>query len=72
MRDPDHWLRRAALLSPLRALRAGAGDWVTFVSHGRAVLAEEAEAMHDADAIAAEAVALVRADVAKHRPELEF
>ncbi len=72
VRDPDHWLRRAALLSPLRALRAGAGDWITFVRHGRAVLAEEAEAMHDADAIAAEAVALVRADVAKHRPELEF
>ncbi|HSN36475.1 MAG TPA: DNA alkylation repair protein, partial [Arthrobacter sp.] len=24
--DPDVWLRRAALLSPLRALRAGAGD----------------------------------------------
>ncbi len=35
VRDPDGWLRRAALLSPLRELRAGAGDWPRFVRHAR-------------------------------------
>lgn len=27
LQDPDDWLRRAALLAPLRGLRAGDGDW---------------------------------------------
>ena len=35
--DPDPWLRRAALLAPLRELRKGAGDWARF--RRRAVLA---------------------------------
>jgi len=30
LRDPDPWLRRAALLAPLRELRKGAGDWARF------------------------------------------
>ncbi len=72
VRDPDPWLRRAALLSPLRALRAGAGDWSAFVRRARAVLAEASQGKDDDGGIAAEAVAVVRADVAKHRPELEF
>ena len=42
VREPDPWLRRAALLSPLMALRAGAGDWDSFVRHARAVLGEDA------------------------------
>ncbi len=72
VRDPDPWLRRAALLSPLRALRAGAGDWSAFVRRARAVLADASQGQDDDGGIAAEAVAVVRADVAKHRPELEF
>lgn len=81
-RDPDNWLRRAALLSPLRAFRAGSGDWPRFVRHARAVLAEtslpESELASEPDSkeydggLAGEAVALVLADVAKSRPELEF
>jgi hypothetical protein len=42
VREPDPWLRRAALLSPLMALRAGAGDWDRFVRHACAVLGEDA------------------------------
>jgi 3-methyladenine DNA glycosylase AlkD len=34
--EPDAWLGRAALLSPLRALRAGDGDWDAFVRRSRA------------------------------------
>jgi hypothetical protein len=33
--EPDAWLGRAALLSPLRALRAGEGDWDGFVRRAR-------------------------------------
>ncbi|MET3921604.1 DNA alkylation repair protein [Arthrobacter sp. UYEF20] len=74
-REPDVWLRRAALLSPLRALRAGGGDWRKFVGLAKAALAVSPE--HDADAdtdadLLREAVAVVLDDVAKHRPELEF
>ncbi|MEO3933479.1 DNA alkylation repair protein [Micrococcaceae bacterium Sec7.4] len=75
VRDPDGWLRRAALLSPLRALRAGAGDWSRFVRQARAVLAESpaTEPREDDDgADAAGAVTLVLAEMARHRPELEF
>lgn len=75
VRDPDGWLRRAALLSPLRALRAGAGDWPRFVRHARSVLAESPppEPREDDDgADAAGAVTLVLAEMARHRPELEF
>lgn len=31
LQDPDEWLRRAAVLAPLRGLRAGDGDWDRFV-----------------------------------------
>ena len=73
VRDPDGWLRRAALLSPLRALRAGAGDWSRFVRHARLVLESPAPRNHaDDGGLAGSAVALVLAETAKHRPELEF
>ena len=74
VRDPDGWLRRAALLSPVRALRAGAGDWPRFVRHARLVLEPPARLRPEGDggAIAAAAVSLVLAETAKHRPELEF
>ena len=75
VRDPDGWLRRAALLSPLRELRAGTGDWPRFVRHARLVLAEprppDLPEDHDG-AVAAAAVRLLLTQVAKHRPELEL
>ena len=81
MREPDAWLRRAALLSPLLALRAGAGDWDRFVRHATAVpgeprgpLDDDADA-DDADADGAavrDAVSRVVAEMAKRRPELQF
>ena len=73
-RDPDGWLRRAALLSPLRALRAGAGDWPRFVRHARLVLPSASRQNQEDDdgAIAAGAVSLVLAETASHRPDLEF
>ncbi len=82
VREPDAWLRRAALLSPLLALRAGAGDWDRFVRHAHAVLGEPPRrftprqgAGPDADAdgaAAREAVSRVLAEMATKRPELQF
>ena len=72
VREPDAWLRRAALLSPLLALRAGAGDWDRFVRHANAVLGEPGGTF-DADGTAVrDAVARVLAEMAKRRPELQF
>ena len=70
-REPDVWLRRAALMSPLRALRAGEGDWRAFVRHANMALAHASNAGDETDP-AREAVAVVLDDMAKHRPELEF
>ncbi|WP_226759164.1 DNA alkylation repair protein [Arthrobacter sp. SO3] len=72
VRDPDGWLRRAALLSPLCGLRAGAGDWSRFVRHARSVLAEPNLTEDGGAAVAADAVTLVLAEMARRRPELEF
>ncbi|MDD1477409.1 MULTISPECIES: DNA alkylation repair protein [Micrococcaceae] len=75
IRDPDGWLRRAALLSPLRALRTGAGDWPRFVRHARSALAcpPRAESGQDGEsAVTDVAVALMLAEMERHRPELEF
>ncbi|TXN29908.1 DNA alkylation repair protein [Lacisediminihabitans profunda] len=63
-RDGDEWLHRAALLSPLRALRAGAGDWDGFVRR-----ATTSEALAGP---AGEAVARVLDDLATSRPELRL
>jgi hypothetical protein len=79
--EPDVWLRRAALLSPLRALRSGAGDWPRFVRHAEAVLAGSAEpdaadsgtADSGTDGLAArEAISIVLSHMEKSRPELGF
>lgn len=73
--DPDGWLRRAAVLSPLRELRAGAGDWSRFVRRARLVLAEPSRPNRPenvAGAVAADAVSLVLLEMATRRPELEF
>jgi hypothetical protein len=74
VRDPDGWLRRAALLSPLRELRAGEGDWPRFVRHARSVLGEprQPDRPEDDDGAVAAAVALLLTQVAKHRPDLEL
>lgn len=71
VREPDVWLRRAALLAPLPALRRGGGDWNRFSGHARIALAEPAAAEPDGGA-AREAVAIVLAAVAKNRPELRL
>jgi hypothetical protein len=71
VREPEVWLRRAALLSPLRELRVGAGDWGAFVRRANSVLAGP-PAPEAVDQVVREAVSLVLKDVAKHRPELEF
>jgi hypothetical protein len=75
--DPDHWLRRAAVLSPLRALKDGGGDWTGFTRRARAVLAESAATGEGRDSggdghIAGEAIALVIREIEKTRPELRF
>ena len=80
VREPDAWLRRAALLSPLLALRAGAGDWDRFVRHAHAVLGgpprrftPDEDAGPDADgATVREAISRVLAEMATKRPELQF
>ncbi|GAA4031857.1 hypothetical protein GCM10023063_13470 [Arthrobacter methylotrophus] len=71
VRDSDEWLCRAALLSPLRALRAGGGNWDAFVRQATVAL----EAVRETDQqseVVSEAVSTVLNEVAKRRPELQF
>jgi hypothetical protein len=63
-RDGDDWLHRAALLSPLRALRAGGGDWAGFV--------RRATASGAVGGPAGEAIARVLRELATSRPELRL
>ncbi len=56
LQDPVPWLRRAALLAPLRGLRAGSGDWEGFVrqakgtrAHGPGTAADPSGRNHDGD-----------------------
>ncbi|WP_427131175.1 DNA alkylation repair protein [Pseudarthrobacter sp. S9] len=74
VREPDVWLRRAALLSPLRPLRTGAGDWDRFVRHACTVLGESpATGRKRADGPEVrEAISLVLDEMTKKRPELHF
>jgi hypothetical protein len=57
----DVWLARAALLSPLRALRAGAGDWPGFTRRAGLVASSS---------VVTEVIDRVRAEVAGSRPDL--
>ncbi|MFC5930034.1 DNA alkylation repair protein [Cryobacterium melibiosiphilum] len=57
----DPWLARAALLSPLRALRAGAGDWPGFAR--RASVAGDSSVVTDV-------IDRVRSEVGASRPDL--
>jgi hypothetical protein len=74
--DSDQWLRRAALLSPLRALRAGGGDWDGFIRRARVVLAESAAGRRggskEGSDIAREAISFVLDETEKTRPDLRF
>jgi hypothetical protein len=63
--DPDPWLGRAALLSPLRALRAGTGDWDGFVRRSRASIGDGSEEKEQAREF-------VMRDVATSRPDLRL
>lgn len=62
--EPDPWLRRAALLTPVRELRAGSGDGDGFVRRARAAVA------YDDDGIVREGLAVVRGELARSRPGL--
>lgn len=69
VREPDAWLRRAALLSPLHALKSGAGDWDGFVRRARAVLTDSPGQAEGGEP-AREAISRVLAVAAVKRPEL--
>lgn len=61
LQDPDDWLRRAALMAPLRELRAGGGDWDRY--RRRAGLAESGTP--DDAGLVREAIAAVTSGMAK-------
>jgi hypothetical protein len=67
--DSDIWLRRAALMSPLRALRAGGGDWDRFVRRARTALAQSSDAAVD---VVRDALSFVLKEVEKAGRELPF
>ncbi|MEN8582114.1 DNA alkylation repair protein [Burkholderia sp. RS01] len=69
--EPDAWLRRAALMAPLRALRAGGGDWDGFARRARTVMAGATDTGPDGSA-ASEVIRVVLDEVAKGRPELRL
>ena len=61
----DPWLRRAALLAPLRQLRSGDGDGDAFLRRARLVLAK-----NDDGGPVAGALHVLHAELATRRPEL--
>lgn len=61
LQDPDDWLRRAALMAPLRELRAGGGDWDRY--RRQAALAESGTP--DDAGLVREAIAAVTSGTAK-------
>lgn len=69
--DPDVWLRRAALMSPLQSLRKGQGDWDRFARHARTALAQEPDA-DSGSGIIREAVSFILTETADTRPELHL
>ena len=69
--EDDVWLRRAALLAPLRALRAGRGDWARFERHAATALTQPLGSGQDVGVVR-DAISVVLADLAKHQPELRL
>lgn len=67
--EADPWLRRAALLSPLLALRRGGGDWDGFARRVKAALPGTAGSAAER-AIVEDAASRVVAEAGKTRPEL--
>ena len=68
--DVDPWLSRAALLSPLRPLRAGGGDWDGFVRRVRVARALKRD--ESGSAVVGEAIEVMAAELAKVRPGLSI
>ncbi|MBF4623848.1 DNA alkylation repair protein [Clavibacter sp. VKM Ac-2872] len=64
--EQDVWLRRAALLAPLRPIRAGGGDWDGFLRRARTAQAGP-RGGHD---VVREAVERVRDAARETRPDL--
>lgn len=63
--DADFWVRRAALLTHLRPLRAGAGDWERFTRYAGAMLGER-------EFFIRKAIGWVLRDTSRRRPDLVF
>lgn len=61
----DPWLRRAALLAPLRALRSGVGDGDAFLRRARLALGK-----NDDDGPVHDALDVLSAELAKRQPQL--
>jgi 3-methyladenine DNA glycosylase AlkD len=68
--DASAWLRRAALLVPLQALRSGGGDWDAFARLAERML-EEGTGRAEGEAIR-EAISFVVSEMAKRRPDLRL
>ena len=64
-RDGDFWLRRAALLAQLPALRAGRGDFALFARFASRMV-------DDREFFIRKAIGWVLRDVSRKRPELAF
>lgn len=63
--DADFWIRRAALLAPLAALRSGGGDWDRFSRHADSMLDER-------EFFIRKAIGWVLRDTARERPDLVY
>lgn len=61
--DADFWIRRASMLSLLRPLRAGAGDWDRFTRYADAMLDEK-------ELFIRKAIGWILRDVGRKRPAL--
>lgn len=61
--DPDHWMRRTALLAHLIPLRHGRGDWQRFTRYADALL-------DDREFFVAKAIGWVLRDAGRRRPEM--
>ncbi|MCC7541982.1 MAG: DNA alkylation repair protein [Deltaproteobacteria bacterium] len=64
-KDPDFWVRRAALLSQLDSLRRGAGDFALFAEIAGPMVVER-------ELFIRKAIGWILREVSKKRPELAF